>query len=229
MKNNSLVVRDLKIPLFHVKHFCNSAAKPADSLSEPMVNFTLNAGELLLVKGGSGSGKSFLLKLIAGILTPTSGEIHFNDRPIQGQHPAPSIYIGNPSQLRCYRSLRHNVRRWAQKSGHPELYDAAMSYFEMEPLASVRLGHLSDGYRQRALLTRLITMPGPVWLLDDPFMHLDEAGAALLNVLIQTRLEQHGIVLLATHQNFTGARVKTLNLSEPAHQDSAMRENQPVA
>ena len=214
MKNNSLIVRDLKIQPFHA-NIENSALTSGISLS-------LNAGQLLLIQGASGSGKSMLLKVIAGILKPVSGKIRINDRAIGDYRQTPSIYIGNASHLRSYRSVRHHVRRWARASGNPELYEAAINYFELEQVAAGRLNRLSDGYRQRVLLTRLVTMPSALWLLDDPFVHLDEVGSALLNALIQTRLEQHGIVLLATHQNFSGARVKTLNLSEPPSQDAAI-------
>ena len=217
MKNNSLSVHDLKIG---IKTFLSKDRGVRPVIVINGLNVTLNAGELLLIQGASGSGKSMLLKAIAGLATPISGEIHINDRLITSYRSNPAVYIGQPTRLRNYRSLAHNIRCWARASGNPELYEAAMQYFELEPFATIGLRKLSDGYRQRALLSRLITMPSALWLLDDPFVHLDYTGAALLSALIQTRLEQHGIILLATHQNFSGERVRTLNLSEQAISES---------
>jgi len=76
------------------------------------------------------------------------------------------------------------------------------------------VSELSAGWQQRVALTRLITIPTGLWLLDEPMANLDAHGVSLLQALIQSRLEQGGIIVIATHMQLQGERVKAINISE---------------
>lgn len=178
------------------------------------LTYRLAAGELLLVQGKNGAGKSTLLKTIAGLIRPRAGQIHIAGLPAT-HAPAP-LYIGHKRGLTLSMSVRDNIAIWAQLSQNADLIGAALHYWDLEGLENVPLHTLSAGWQQRVALARLIAVPSGIWLLDEPIANLDGEGIGLLHSLIQTRLEQGGIVLITSHADWQDEKVKKLNISELA-------------
>lgn len=201
MKSNSLEFRDLQV------------ARDGQLLVHGL-SYRLEGGDLLVVKGRNGSGKSTLLKTIAGLIPAAGGEIIQNGTKIPNPSQPRPIYLGHKRALTPAMSVGDNVRLWAALSDNLELYRAALHYFDLEGLEEVPLHTLSAGWQQRVALTRLITMPAVTWLLDEAMANLDREGIELLHHLIQTRLEQGGIVLMSSHIDVQGDQVKTINISE---------------
>lgn len=180
----------------------------------PPIHECINAGEILLIQGRNGCGKSSLLKAIAGLLPTPPGQVLWDGAPL---HATPNyayslVYLGHKRGVELSLSVGHHVRFWAKAYRQPELVDAALHYFDLEDIVDTPVYTLSAGWQQRVALTRLITQPGSVWLLDEPTANLDEDGLGLLNALIQTRCEQGGIILIASHAPFQGEKVRRLNL-----------------
>lgn len=196
MKSNSLAIDSLII------------AREGAPLSAP-ISLTLSGGDLLAVHGRNGSGKSTLLKTLAGLLPIHRGRIQLN-----GQWPSatPPLYLGHKRGLSLGMSVMDNVSFWAKASAVAELTAAALRYFDLEDAASVTVNELSAGWQQRVALTRLITMPNHLWLLDEPTANLDIEGMALLQSLLQSRAEQGGIIVIASHMQMHGANIKSLHL-----------------
>ena len=181
------------------------------------IDITLKSGELLVVRGRNGSGKSTLLKMIAGLLPATAGSIRLNRQPISTVSPSAITYVGHLRGLNPPLSVYENVAFWARAYRRQEVISAAMHYFDLEDIADVPVLTLSAGWQQRVALTRLITSPGFLWLLDEPSANLDTEGVKLLHSLLEARLEQGGIALMATHHQFSGERVRVLELSNNAN------------
>ena len=200
MKSNSLILRDLSIVRDQV-------------VLIPPFYYQLTSGDLLLVEGENGSGKSTLLKVIAGLLPFASGDIFFNNQPLTSSGNGICLYMGHGRGLVAALSVYENVAFWARAYGQPELIEAALHYFDLADIADVPVRALSAGWQQRVALTRLITQPGTLWLLDEPMTHLDTQGIVLLQSLLQSRLEQGGIAIIASHVLMNGDRVKRLNLA----------------
>lgn len=196
MKSNTLVLDELVV------------GRDGVELTAP-VTLSLTGGEMLAIQGSNGSGKSTFLKIIAGLIPAPSGSIRFNEKwPIE-QRP---LYIGHKRGLFPGMSVYDNVSFWAKAAGYPELTAAAMHYFDLVDITDVPVQTLSAGWQQRVALTRLITMPATLWLLDEPTSNLDAEGVALLQSLMESRLEQGGIILVATHMQPQGDRIKTINI-----------------
>ncbi len=177
------------------------------------ITLTLEGGSLLAIHGSNGAGKSTLLKTVAGLLRPVSGKIRVN-----GAWPAatPPLYAGHKRGLTPSLSVYDNVAFWARAAGCPELIPAALHYFDLSDIPDATVESLSAGWQQRVALTRLITMQASLWLLDEPTSNLDAGGVELLHRLIETRLEQGGMVLIASHHTLDGPRVRKLALSANA-------------
>ena len=197
MKSNSLILEGLVI------------ARDGAELSAP-ISLQLAAGDMLAIHGSNGSGKSTLLKTVAGLLP-----VHQGTLTVDGAWPAKnrSLYMGHKRGLSPSMSVVDNVSFWAKAAGYPELTAAAMRYFDLQDIPGAKVSELSAGWQQRVGLARLITMPSNLWLLDEPTANLDAEGIALLQSLMQSRLEQGGIILVATHLQMQGQNIRILNLS----------------
>ncbi|MFO0109834.1 MAG: heme ABC exporter ATP-binding protein CcmA [Alphaproteobacteria bacterium] len=179
------------------------------------LHMTINPGDLLMVEGANGSGKSTLLQCLAGLLPLASGKVLLGATPLTStpDYPNNLLYLGHKRGLQANISVRGNVAFWARIRRNPELTNVALHYFDLEDVADMPCRMLSAGWQQRVALTRLITMPARLWLLDEPMANLDEGGAALLHSLIMSRIEQKGIVIMTTHAQVQGERHKRLDLT----------------
>lgn len=173
------------------------------SLTQP-ITVTVAGGEMLMLQGSNGAGKSTMLKTLAGLLPPYAGRIE----PQLSGGPDMPLYLGHKLGLIKEMSVYDNVALWAKLAHVPELVAAAMHYFDLTDIADVAVEKLSAGWQKRVALTRLITMPSIVWLLDEPTTHLDMEGISLLNALLESRLAQGGIAVVASHVSFVSDRVK---------------------
>jgi heme exporter protein A len=158
------------------------------------------SGEALAVVGRNGSGKTSLLRLIAGLLVPAGGTIELSGGDAELSLAEQCHYLGHRDALKPALSVAENLAFWADYLGG-ERFDGADS------LATVGLDHathlpaafLSAGQRRRLSLARLLTIRRPVWLLDEPTTALDTAGQDMFCGLMQEHLGRGGIIIAATH------------------------------
>ena len=164
------------------------------------LNFEAATGEALAVMGRNGSGKTSLLRLVAGLLVPAGGTIALDGGNAELTLPEQCHYLGHRDALKPVLSVAENLAFWADFLGG-ERFDAT------ESLAAVGLDHaidlpaafLSAGQRRRLSLARLITIRRPVWLLDEPATALDVAGQDMFGGLMREHLARGGMIIAATH------------------------------
>jgi heme exporter protein A len=164
------------------------------------LDFTAASGEVLAVTGPNGSGKTSLLRLIAGLLQPTEGSIALDGGEDELTLAEQAHYQGHRDALKPALSVMENLAFWRDFLGG-ETFDAG------ESLAAVGLDHaahlpaayLSAGQRRRLSLARLLTVRRPIWLLDEPTAALDAAGQALFAGLMRDHLIRGGLIIAATH------------------------------
>jgi len=165
---------------------------------------TLLPGCLLRLTGGAASGKTTLLDILAGNRPCPRGLILFAGEETRGDKDffADLHYFPETQQDITLRwKVEKQLQHWA-KSGQNELVQAAIRYFQLEALLGRRIAGLSAGERQQVRLARLMIQPRALWLLDRPFLYLDEPGIRQLENLIVSRCEQSGIVIF-THDGET--------------------------
>jgi heme exporter protein A len=164
------------------------------------LDFEASAGEALAVTGPNGSGKTSLLRLIAGLLTIADGAIGLEGGAPELTLAEQAHYLGHRDALKPALSVLENLAFWRDFLDG-EAFDAGAS------LAAVGLGHaahlpaayLSAGQRRRLSLARLLAVRRPIWLLDEPANALDTAGQGLFVELMSDHLSRGGLIVAATH------------------------------
>lgn len=164
------------------------------------LDFEASSGEALAIVGANGSGKTSLLRMIAGLLAIADGSIGLEGGEAELTLPEQAHYLGHRDALKPALSVMENLSFWRDFLGG-EAFDAA------ESLAAVGLDHaaqlpaayLSAGQRRRLSLARLLAARRPVWLLDEPTSALDAAGQTMFAALMGDHLSRGGLIIAATH------------------------------
>jgi len=164
------------------------------------LDFEANAGELLAVAGPNGSGKTSLLRLIAGLLMPTEGAIALAGGEAELTLAEQAHYLGHRDALKPALSVMENLAFWRDFLGG-EVSDAGKSLeaVGLDHATHLPAAYLSAGQRRRLSLARLLAVRRPLWLLDEPTAALDAAGQELFAGLMRDHLARGGLIVAATH------------------------------
>lgn len=171
------------------------------------LSFAAAPGDYVELRGANGSGKTSLLRALAGFLKPRAGRIHFQRAP----EPTEALhYLGHLNGLKTMITARAHVRYWAGLFGGAE--SDALDRVGLARQADLPARVLSQGQARRLAVSRLLIAPRPIWLLDEPAAGLDADGRALLTNLIQAHCAEGGIALAAVHEplGLTPAHTVTL-------------------
>jgi heme exporter protein A len=162
------------------------------------LSFEASAGAYVEVRGPNGSGKTSLLRALAGWLRPSAGRIHFDGV----EEPALALaYLGHRDGLKGTISPRAHVRSWIDMlGGESGRCGAVLETVGLRGLSSAPARMMSQGQQRRLALARLIVAPRPIWLLDEPAAALDANGKALVAALVSEHTRAGGIVIAAAHE-----------------------------
>lgn len=175
------------------------------------VSLTLAAGEALALFGPNGAGKTTFLRLLAGLLKPTSGAAAIGGADLPA--PAARARVGLIShRTLLYESLtaRENVRFAAQLHGIADAEAAtqrALERLRVADRADVPVRALSRGLQQRVAIARAVVHGPDVLLADEPYTGLDEQGASALTGLLLERRADGAALVVVTHALHEGLAV----------------------
>jgi len=184
------------------------------------LSFRVDAGEAIVVSGANGSGKTKLLRIVAGLTIPTSGTLTWNGevvKPLDPEFRRTIAYSGHLPALKDELTAAENLASLLMLDGEAVTTDALHAALDEVALAAQRslpARVLSQGQRRRIGLARLAMMPRPLWILDEPTTALDASGIDLLGRILARHLSDGGILVAATHAalGLLPARVKSVTL-----------------
>jgi heme exporter protein A len=164
------------------------------------LDFQASSGEALAVTGANGSGKTSLLRMIAGLLTIADGSIGLEGGESELTLPEQAHYLGHRDALKPALSVIENLAFWRDFLGG-EAFDARKSLIEvgLDHAVDLPAAYLSAGQRRRLSIARLSAVRRPIWLLDEPTNALDAAGQSMFATLMKDHLARGGLIVAATH------------------------------
>lgn len=177
-----------------------------DNLLFTGLNFQLHSHQLLQIEGANGSGKTSLLRILAGLSLASEGEVRWDGLDILKQRPAyfsQMAYLGHTLGVKADLSPLENLRIALALAGIAFDRDKVCQDLDKVGLAGredIPARALSAGQKQRVALARLLACPAKLWIMDEPFTALDVSGVALVRSLLEAHLRQGGMAVLTSHQ-----------------------------
>jgi heme exporter protein A len=184
------------------------------------LDFTVEGGTLLHVRGANGSGKTTLLRSLCGLFTADSGDIRWkgeSTRSLGEDYRRELLYFGHLNGIKSDLTGIENLRVAATLDGDQvdeSALWAALGRIGLTGFEDLPTRMLSQGQKKRVALARLILSNAPLWVLDEPFTALDVGAVDLLETLIAEHVAEGGLVVLTTHQEvgLTSGQVERLHL-----------------
>ena len=179
------------------------------------LSFELRPGEILKISGTNGTGKTSLLKIIAGLNLAESGSIFFKNNDINDINNKLDIfYLGHLNalspELSCIENLNFLLELGTENFN--SRFVDALSMVGLNNYENELVANLSAGQKRRVALATLFITPSKLWLLDEPFTSLDSKGIEIVENQIKKHCDSGGLCILTTHQVCNIKNLRELNL-----------------
>ena len=176
-----------------------------DNLIFENLNLSLGDGQITQIRGKNGSGKTTFLKVILNLLKAKTGEIFW-----EGQNVKKNIfnfynqitYIADHNTSTRKISVLDNIKFWKGLSSSNLKDDETLSLletFNLKKYLNTETMYLSSGEVKKLELLRLILEQKKIWILDEPYNHLDDSSIEILNQTFVDHTNNGGIILFASH------------------------------
>ena len=183
------------------------------------LNLSLSNKKIIQIKGRNGSGKTTFLKVILNILEPNNGEIFWKGKNIKKNifdfYKQTTFIMDNNTSTREL-SVEDNINFWrglsSSKLNNEEIFEL-LNKLNIEKYYKSKVMYLSSGEKKKLELIRLILEQKKLWVLDEPFNHLDDLSIEILNQTFLDHINNDGMILFASHYDPMINNLETLVLS----------------
>ena len=177
------------------------------------LDFSLNAGQCLHLIGNNGSGKTSLLRIVAGLNYPQHGDVQwlgssiFSDSERRHEYFNSAAYLGHKDGLKNELTTTENLSfyRRLENTYDESLIDQDLARMGILEHAEVTANKLSFGQRRRLAFARLLHADFKLWILDEPFTGIDTQGRALIEQICVEHLASDGMIILTNHQSLAAS------------------------
>ena len=206
------------------------------------LSFVLSAGSILEVRGANGRGKSTLLRILAGLLQPTTGSVAFHPavKPLdaslrwhdknrvipakagiqggrklipEGYRSPSLLYIGHQLGVKSLLTPIENILLDPRLSvDQKRVSDALIGWGLSQGAMKRPAGTLSRGQQQRVALAKLSLTDAPIWLLDEPFTALDTDSVTYCEQVLEEHASRGGVAVVATHRPLALSALERITL-----------------
>ncbi|RIZ65288.1 MAG: cytochrome c biogenesis heme-transporting ATPase CcmA [Methylococcales bacterium] len=167
------------------------------------LNFELNVGQVLLLEGENGSGKTSLLRILCGFREPDAGQVLWCDNAINdSQYYDDMAYVGHLDGVKKELTVLENLKVSLAlgQSGHYSI-PQALAKVQLTNFDDALVQSLSAGQKRRLSLARLLITKKTLWILDEPFTSLDKQGISLIESLMTEHCKAGGMIILTSHHD----------------------------
>ena len=200
----------------------NISCKRGNNLIFENLNFKIEDGVATIISGKNGSGKTSLLRILANLLKPKKGDIIWKGKSIYkniDEYHKELTYIADINCSKENLSVYENMKFWKnlyKSSISNDLFLKLLSNIDLDNYINERVKNLSSGQKRKLELTRLIIEERHPWILDEPFLGLDQQSVSIIGQTISDHLKQKGTVILSSHipVNITNKTYIDLDLHE---------------
>lgn len=167
------------------------------------LNFVLTSGQVLLIEGANGAGKTSLLRILTGFRKPDDGDLFWDDLLIDDTQDfyQDTAYIGHNNGLKDTLTAEENLRYAQALASITATIDDALEQVGLNGYQDTLVRFMSAGQRRRLALARLLCTHKPLWILDEPFTSLDRASIKLFEQFITAHVTQGGLVIMTSHHD----------------------------
>jgi len=169
------------------------------------VSFSVNSGEILIIRGPNGKGKTTLLSNIIQLLDPLSGEVKYQGIKIDSYIASQCfLFLGENHFAYDQLSLNQNIDYWLSIHNvtlDKTVRDQSIKYLFGELNLNKKFYQLSFGQKKKLQLLLLMLVNKPIWILDDPFNGLDNETIIKITTLLSKKVENNGTAIIASHHN----------------------------
>jgi len=183
------------------------------------LSFTVESGQVLVVEGRNGSGKTSLLRILSGIRQQDEGTVAWDGESIDklgAAYRQDMAYLGHQNGIKHELTAAENLQmaRIYGKITNDSL-DSALETTGLIEQADIKAANLSAGQKRRLALARLLLTDCCLWILDEPLTTLDKAGIQLFESLLKQHVASGGVAVLSSHHelNFDGSNIIRMSLS----------------
>jgi heme exporter protein A len=167
------------------------------------VDFSLTSGQILVLRGANGLGKTSLLRCIAGLQNPVEGQI---------TAPETVAYSGHADGLKGQMTVLENLAFWSSIYHGPSP-EVALDAYDLHALADRPAANLSAGQKRRLGLARMQVSGCALWVMDEPTVSLDADNVALFRAALDRHVQSGGAAVITTHIDLAIASARLLDLT----------------